>query len=145
MQRRDKARIYFFIGLLASVILYSAYNLYILNPYVYADMGRGTRHFYKFGAVIIAWLIGFSVYRKTATAWILQLWFILYGAGLGILLALATIDAFFHPLPPGLRQPVSTFHEAIISPIPYVVFGLLNFAGRPPHVRRPPPNETKKG
>ena len=128
MQRRDKVRLYFFLGLLASAILYSAYNLYILDPYVYADMGRSTRHVYKFGSLIIAWLIGFLVLRPTAPAWLLQLWSILYAACLALLLILAGYDAAIHPLPPTLRQPISTLHEALISPIPYVVIGLLNWA-----------------
>jgi hypothetical protein len=130
MQRRDKVRLYFFLGLLATAILYSAYNLYILDPWVYMDMDRGTRRFYRFGGVIIAWLIGFIVFRKTAPAWFLQLWNILYSASLGLLLFLAGYDAFIHPLPPALRQLISTFNEAVISPIPYVVIGLLNFASR---------------
>jgi hypothetical protein len=128
MQRRDKARLYFFLGLLASAILYSAYNLYILNPDVYSDMGRGIRHVYKFGSIIIAWLIGFVVLRQTAPAWLLHLWNILYAAGLALLLLLAGFDAAVQPLPATLRQPISTFHEAFISPIPYVVIGLLNWA-----------------
>ena len=128
MQRRDKARLYFFLGLLATAILYSAYNLYILNPYVYKDMGRSTRHLYKFGSILIAWLIGFLVFRKIAPAWLLQLWNLIYPIGLGLLLLLAACDNFIHPLPPTLRQPISTFHEALISPIPYVVIGLLNRA-----------------
>ena len=130
MQRRDKARIYFFIGLLASAILYSAYNLYILDPYIYATMGRSTRHLYKFGSIIIAWLIGFLVLRKTAPSWLLQLWNILYTAGLTLLLLLAAWDTLIHPLLPTLRQPISTFHEALISPIPYVVIALFNHAIR---------------
>ena len=134
MQRRDKARLYFFFGLLASAILYSAYNLYVLDPFVYTNMGRSTRHLYKFASILIAWLIGFLVFRKTAPAWLIQLWNILYAAGLGLLLLLACYDAFIHLLPPSLRQPISTFHEALISPIPYVVTGLLNFA-----IRRTPP------
>jgi hypothetical protein len=124
---RDKTRLFFFTGLLASAILYSAYNLYVLDPYVYNDMDRYTRHIYKFGSIIIAWLIGFATFRRIAPAWLRQLWNILYTAGLCLLLLLAGYD-FIHPLTPTLRQPISTFHEALISPIPYVVIGLLNFA-----------------
>jgi hypothetical protein len=130
MQRPDKARLFFFLGLLASAILYSAYNLYILDPYVYESMGRGTRHVYKFGSIILSWLIGFLVYRQFAPAWLVQLWNILFGAGLAILLLLAAWDALIRPLSLGFRQPVSTFHEALIAPIPYVVFGLLIRATR---------------
>ena len=139
MQQRDKARLYFFLGLLASAILYSAYNLYVLDPYIYADMGRGVRHVYKFGSLLLAWLIGFLVFRKIAPAWLNQLWNILYVAGLALLVLLAMYDALIHHLPPSLRQPVSTFHEALISPIPYVVIGLLTRA------TRRAPNPIKKG
>lgn len=130
MQRPDKARLYFFVGLLASAILYSAYNLYILDPYVYASMSRSTRHVYKFGSIILSWLIGFVVYRKFGPPWLVQLWNIVFAAGLVILLLLAAWDTLIHELSPSLRQPVTTFHEALIAPIPYVVFGLLIRATR---------------
>ena len=130
MQRPDKARLYFFVGLLASAILYSAYNLYILDPYVYASMGRSTRHVYKFGSIILSWLIGFVVYRKFGPAWLVQLWNIVFAAGLVILLLFAAWDVLIQELPPSIRQAVSTFHEALIAPIPYVVFRLLIRATR---------------
>lgn len=127
---RDKTRLFFFTGLLASAILYSAYNLYVLDLNVYDYMARDTRHIYKFASLIIAWLIGLAAFRKTTPAWLLQLWNILYAAGLAILLLFAAYDSFIHLLPPNLRDTISTFHEALISPIPYVVIGLLNFATR---------------
>ena len=129
---RDKTRLYFFLGLLASAILYSAYNLYVLDPYIYADMGRGIRHGYKFGSLLVAWVIGFLVFRKIAAVWLTQLWNTLYAVSLCLLLILALYDAIIHNLPASFRQPVSTFHEALISPIPYVVIGLLNFATHRP-------------
>ncbi len=128
--RSDRARLYFFFGLLASAALYSAYNLYVLDPYVYAGMGRGVRHGYKFGSLILAWLIGFLVFRKIAPSWLTHLWNTLYVAGVCLLVIFAIYDAAIRNLPPSFRQPVSTFHEALISPIPYVVIGLLNFATR---------------
>jgi 4-amino-4-deoxy-L-arabinose transferase-like glycosyltransferase len=130
--RRDRARLFFFLGLLASAILYSAYNLYVLDPYIYANMGRGVRHGYKFGSLLIAWLIGILVFRKIAPSWLTHLWNTLYAASIAILLILALYDAMIHNLPSSFRQPVSTFHEALISPIPYVVIALLNFATRRP-------------
>lgn len=131
--RRDKVRLYFFLGLLASAVLYSAYNLYVLDPYIYAGMGRGVRHVYKFGSLLLAWMIGFLVFRKIAPAWLTYLWNTLYLLSVGLLVILALYDAVIHNLPPSFRQPVSTFHEALISPIPFVVIGLLNFGMR----RRP--------
>lgn len=126
MQPRDKIRLYFFLGLLGAALLYSAYNLYVLDPDVYLRMGRSTRHVYKFGAVILSWLIGFLVFRKTAPGWLLLVWHLLFAAGLVILVLLAGYDATIHELPPSLRQPVSTFNEFLISPIPYVFVGIVS-------------------
>jgi hypothetical protein len=128
LQPTDRARLYFFLGLLATAILYSFFVLCLLNTTAYETVPRNTRHLYKFGALILAWLIGFFIYRKIAPAWLLQLWNISFAASLIFLLALAAYDAFFHTLALSFRDIINTFHEALISPVPYVVFGLLNFA-----------------
>jgi|GEM_PF-3126009 hypothetical protein len=130
LQPTDKARLYFFLGLLASSILYSALILFILSSTSYETMPRNTRHLYKFGSLILAWLIGFIIYRKIAPTWLLQLWNVTFAVSLSLLLALAAYDAIFHTLPLSFREIISAFHQALISPIPYVVFGLLNFATR---------------
>jgi len=138
LQPADKARLYFFLGLLASAILYSVFFLFLLNTDSYETTPRTTRHVYKFGSLILAWLIGFIIYRKIAPAWLLQLWNLTFAICLILLLALGAYDALIHTLPLSLRDIISTFHLALISPIPYVVFGLLNFA-----VRRPPSNKKR--
>jgi|HubBroStandDraft_1064217.scaffolds.fasta_scaffold49886_3 hypothetical protein len=138
LQPPDKARLYFFLGLLASAILYSAFFLFLLNTASYETMPRITRHVYKFGSLILAWLIGFIIYRKIAPAWLLQLWNVTFAIVLTLLLSLAAYDAFIHTLPLSLRDAISTFHQAVISPIPYVVLGLLNFA-----VNRPASNKKR--
>jgi hypothetical protein len=132
LQPNDKARLYFFLGLLASAILYSVFILCLLNTDSYETTPRTTRHLYKFGSLILAWLIGFIVYRKIASAWLLQLWSLSFAAFLALLLSLAAYDALIHTLPLSLRDITTTFHEALISPIPYVIFGLINFASRTP-------------
>lgn len=130
MQPRDKIRLYFFLGLMGTALLYSAYNLFVLDPYVYERMTRGTRHIYKFGAVIIAWLIGFLVFRKRTADWLVLIWHLVFGIGLAILILFAGYDAVIRELPPPLRQPISTFHEFLISPIPYVFIGIVSRAVR---------------
>ncbi|HLI93542.1 MAG TPA: hypothetical protein VKU83_08025 [Puia sp.] len=144
MQPRDKIRLYFFLGLLATALLYSAYNLFILDPYVYERMSRGTRHIYKFGAVIISWLIGFLVFRKRTAGWLVLIWHLAFGVGLAILILFAGYDAAIRELPPPVRQPVSTFHEFLISPIPYVFIGIVSRAVRrnPESGPTPPPGPT---
>jgi hypothetical protein len=137
LQPTDRARLYFFLGLLAIAILYSFVVLCLLSTTAYLTVPRNTRHLYKFGALILAWLIGFFIYRKIAPAWLLQLWNISFAASLSFLLVLAAYDAFFHTLPLSFRDIISTFHEVLISPVPYVVFGLLNFAVNPTAFKKP--------
>jgi len=123
-----KSRWFFVFGLLAIAILYSAYNLYILDPEVFDSMSRGTRHIFKFGSVIIAYGIGLFAFRRFSPDWVMQLWHLLYGVGLGILILLGLYDAIFSTLSMPLRKVISTFHEFLISPIPYVIVGIMNSA-----------------
>jgi hypothetical protein len=126
--RPSKSRWFFVLGLLAIAILYSAYDLYILDPEVFDSMSRSVRHGFKFGTVIIAYGIGVFAFRRFSPDWVMQLWHLLYGVGLGILIVLGLYDAIFSTLSMPLRKVISTFHEFLISPIPYVIVGILNSA-----------------
>jgi hypothetical protein len=132
MQRLHKSRLFYFLGLLAILLVYSAYNLYVLDPDVYATMTRGTRHGYKFGSVVLIYGIGWRVLRKPWPGWINQLWHLLYAGGLALLLLLAACDVLIGALSVPLRSLVSSFHEFLISPIPYVIAGLLSRIVKPP-------------
>jgi len=136
----SKSRWFFGLGLLAIVILYSAYNLYILDPKVFDSMSRSVRHVFKFGSVIIAYGIGLFAFRRFSPDWVMQLWHLLYGLGLGILILLGLYDAIFSTLSMPLRKVISTFHEFLVSPIPYVIVGIINSAlkrATPPGPGRP--------
>jgi hypothetical protein len=126
--RSPKSRWFFILGLLAIAILYSAYNLYILDPEVFDSMSRAVRHVFKFGSVIIAYGIGLFAFRRFSPDWLMQLWHLLYGLGLAILILLGLYDAIFSTLSMPLRKLISTFHEFLISPIPYVIVGIINSA-----------------
>jgi hypothetical protein len=86
---------------------------------------RKTRHLYKFGAVLIVYGIGLFTYRKSAPAWLLQLWHLLYAGGITLLLLLALYDGWVSELSPGFRNVISNFHEFLICPIPYVIARIL--------------------
>jgi hypothetical protein len=125
MRRPDKRRLIFFLGLLAVAILYSAYALYVMDPDIYKTMPRSARRLYKFGAVLLVYAIGIIVYRKSAQRWLLQLWNIFYLSGVALLLLLAFYDARVSQLSLPFRNSIITFHELLISPIPYVIAAIL--------------------
>jgi heme A synthase len=128
MRHPGRHRLVFAVGLLTIAVLYTAYSLYVLDPDVYMATSRKTRHFYKFATVLIVYGIGLLTYRRSAPAWLLQLWHILYAGGLALLLLLALYYAWVSELPTGFRNVISNFHEFMICPIPYVIAGIL---GRP--------------
>jgi hypothetical protein len=146
--RSPKSRWFFVLGLLAIAILYSAYNLYILDPEVFDSMSRGVRHVFQFGTVILAYGIGLFAFRRFSPDWVMQLWHLLYGLGLGILILLGLYDAIFSTLSMPLRKVISTFHEFLISPIPYVIIGIMNSAlkrATPPVPAVPPSSSVPPG
>jgi hypothetical protein len=126
MRRPDKSRLFFFLGLLAIVILYSFYALHVMDPDIYKTMPRSVRRLYKFGTVLLVYAIGIFVYRKSAPGWLLQLWHIFYLSSVTLLLLLAFYDARVSLLPLPFRNAIITFHEFLISPIPYVIAGILS-------------------
>ncbi len=148
MQRPRKSRLFFILGLLAIIILYSVYNLYVLDPPVFYSMTRLERHVLKFGAVIIAYAIGLFAYKRFWPDWLLQLWHILYACGLVVLILSGVYDGFMHEVSVSIRLLLSSIFEFLISPIPYVIVGIINSAlktdtppGTAPHVPPTSPGE----
>jgi hypothetical protein len=128
MQRSDNRRLFFFLGLLAMAILYSVYNLYLLDERFFEITSRRTRHLVKFGSVLVAYTIGLLAFRKYCPPWLMQLWTMIYAAGLLLLVLCGIYDEWISSFSLPVRNLVITLHECLISPIPYVIVGIINFA-----------------
>ena len=119
---------FFFIGLLAIAILYSIYNLYLLDTRFFTITTRMTRHVIKFGSVLVAYGIGLLAFKRFCPSWLMQLWHFLYAAGLLLLILLGVYDGWISQLSMPVRNLVITLHEFLISPVPYVIVGIINSA-----------------
>ena len=139
MRRPGRSRLLFIVGLLAIAVLYTAYTFYVLDPDVYKVMPRKTRHLYKFGTVLIVYGIGLLAYRRSAPAWLLQLWHLLYLGGVTLLLLLALYDGLVSQLSLPFRELISNFHEFLICPIPYVIAAIIGRTLKSPAVPPRPP------
>jgi ABC-type uncharacterized transport system permease subunit len=128
MQPTDKRRLFFFIGLLAMAILYSVNNLYLLDHHFFEITTRATRHLIKFGSVLIAYGIGLFAFRNYSPSWLMQLWNILYAAALLVLIFLGIYDGWIREFSMPVRNGVAALHEFLISPVPFVVTGIINRA-----------------
>ena len=126
MSYPDNRRIYFLIGLIALIILFSVYNLY-LTGYTYFEVtSKTTRHIIRFGSILAACLIGEFAFRKYIPGWLIQLWRLLYLAVGLILLAAGVYDWWAGGLPTALHNIVISLNEFLISPAPFVIILLIN-------------------
>jgi len=128
MQRLANRRLFFFGGLIIITILYSLYNLYLLDEHFFEITSRKTRHMIKFGSVLIVYCIGFFSLKRYSPIWLMQIWNILYAGGLLLLILFGIYDQWIRALSQPFRNLVITCHEFLISPVLYVIMGIINSA-----------------
>lgn len=127
----DKNKLRFFIGLLAIACLYSVYTLYLSDLRYVEGTTRGIRHVIRFSTILVAYGIGIFSFAREGPAWLVQIWHLLYIGMLLLLILLGLYDAAVKELSLPLRELVITLHEFLISPIPYVIAGIIRRAVRP--------------
>lgn len=128
MQRLANRRLFFFGGLIIIAILYSFYNLYLLDERFFEITSRKTRHMVKFGSVLVVYGIGFFSFKRYSPAWLMQIWNTLYAGGLLLLVLLGIYDQGITAFSQPFRNLIVTFHEFLISPVPYVIMGIIGNA-----------------
>lgn len=130
MLRSNKRRLRFVIGLLVIVSLYAVYNLYLISPQYLEVTTQKTRHVIRFAAVLVVYATGIFAFAGTSPGWLMQLWHILYAAILLLLILVGIYDSWANGLSRQFRGVTITLNEFLISPVPYVVIGILNHASR---------------
>jgi hypothetical protein len=131
MPPSHKRSFYFFAGLLVIVLLYSLYNIYLLEPWYLDVTSRMARHVVRFAFVIMVYGIGLWAFRKWELLdWLKTIWLIFYGASLLILVLLGIYDKWIHSFDRSFLDATFAFHEFVISPAPYFVAGIIDRAAR---------------
>jgi hypothetical protein len=125
MPGHPKKQPFFWFGLAAITLLYCLYYLYFLNN-VSHDMPLRTRHIIKFLSILIAYGIGTYTLRKYTTGWIMQIWHAAYAIILCLLLLLGIYDWGIARVPVQIRGIADNLQEFLISPVLYVVIGIIN-------------------
>jgi len=115
----------FVAGLAAIALLYTVYMLYFDNPRFLDGSSRGVRHVIRFSTILITYAIGLRVFTRVYPSWLVQIWNIGYLGILGILLLLGVYDFWTQSLSVPFRDFIITVHESLISPIPFVIAGLV--------------------
>ena len=125
MSRPDSRRWRFAAGLAAIAVLYTVYVLYFSDLRYVEATSRGVRHVVRFSTILLTYGIGVFVYTRGYAAWLVQLWNIGYLGLLALLLLLGIYDFWTDGLSIPLRNLVITIHELLVSPVPYVIAGLV--------------------
>jgi hypothetical protein len=118
-------RVVFFTGLLAVTVLFSVYNLYLTGYSYFEATSQKTRHMIRFATVLLAWGTGVFAYRSESPGWLLSIWHLFYAAVVIILLSIGIYDWWSGGAGSDLRNTARSLNEFLISPVPFVVAGLI--------------------
>jgi hypothetical protein len=122
----NNTRLRFVAGLSIVCVLYTVYNVYMVDPHFFLVTSRNTRHIIRFGTVLIAYGAGLLAYSPAGQrGWMLPLWHFFYGSMLLLLILLGVYDSWSSGLSQQVRDMIIALHEFLISPLPFVVLGLI--------------------
>jgi hypothetical protein len=127
MAALPKRKTYFFIiGLLALTILYCLYFLYFIYG-VSQVLPLRARHIVKFLFILLAYGAGgFSLKKYAAIPWTMQIWHGVYLITLLLLLLLGGYDWEIARVPFPVRVLADDLQEFLVSPVLYVVIGIMS-------------------
>jgi len=126
MTRADnKRQLFFFVGLLSIIILYSLYNVWLVTAEYMDATSKWVRHVIRFVVFLVVYGMGVFAFRKRCPDWLMQIWHSLY-ALVAVLLVLMGILGWFTGIPPFLLHMGTSLYEFLISPVPYVVMAIIN-------------------
>lgn len=106
-------------------MLYTIYILCFNNLHYVEATSRGVRHVVRFSTILLTYGIGLMVFARVYPVWLVQLWHIGYLGLLGLLLLLGIYDFWTQGLSVPFRDLIISVHEFLISPIPFVIAGLV--------------------
>ena len=125
MSQQDNRRWRYAAGLVTIALLYTIYIIYCNNVHYVEATSRGVRHLIRFSTILLTYGIGLMVINRIYPVWLVQLWHIGYLGILGLLLLLGVYDFWTQGLSVPFRDLIITVHEFLISPVPFVIAGLV--------------------
>ena len=121
----DKRALYWG-GFIIIVIIYSLYNLYLVDVDYYQAIPRKARHIGKLLSILSIYCVGTFALKKYTDEWMMYVWHLLHIIIISILLLMGIYDWIFGELSNQLRNIANTLFEFLISPVIYIAVGILN-------------------
>src|ERR1700761_4281240 len=125
MRKLSNRQIYW-IGFIVIVIIYSLYNLYLVDVGYYQSIPRKVRHIGKFLSILIIYGTGTLALRRTTTEWMMYIWHLIHIVIIILLLLFGIYDWSLGKLSPQMHNMANTLFEFLISPVIYIGVGILN-------------------
>jgi len=119
-------RNYLIIGFLAIVIVYSLYNLYLVDVNYYDQIPRKLRHIARLVSILIVYGIGFYTLRQYMQPWVVSLWNIIYLFAATLLILIGIYDWSTGGAASQVRNIANTLHEFLISPVLYIALYIIH-------------------
>ena len=117
---------YFLVGLFIIIVIYSLYNIFLVDVTYYTEIPRKVRHVFKFTAILLVYGIGTYFLRKNSVSWMMQIWHVIHIVVIFFLLVIGLLDWSYGITNQQIRNIASTFLEILISPVLYVGMGIVN-------------------
>ena len=105
----------FWLGLILIILIYSLYNVYLVDVGYYLLIPRKLRHVGKLLVILSVYGTGTWALRPCFTRWMLYLWHFLHLAGISVLLAIGACDWLFGAVSAPVRNIAATLLELLIS------------------------------
>lgn len=126
MLKLNNRRAYLIGGFLAIFLIYSLYNIFLLDVNYYNQIPRKIRHINKLMAILLVYGIGTFALKKYTVSWMMLVWHLLHIAVILFLLVIGVYDWSFGVISDKLRNIASTFLEFLISPVFYAAIAIVN-------------------
>jgi len=119
-------RSYFWAGFILIVVIYSLYNLYLVDVNYYQSIPRKVRHICKFLTILSIYGTGTFALKKYTAEWMMYIWHLLHIIIIASLLLIGLYDWCFGEISVQARNIANTLFEFLISPVIYIAVGILN-------------------
>lgn len=123
---RNNKRLYLILGFLAITVVYSLYNIFLIDSEFYWSIPRKIRHFNKLLIILVVYGIGTYSLSKYTVNWMMQVWHLIHIVVIFSLVLIGFWDWYFQMVTIQLRNIANTFLEVLISPLLYISIILIN-------------------
>ena len=118
-------RTYLIGGFIGIILVYSLYNMYLVDVNYYDQIPRKVRHIARFLSIVMVYGIGLYTLKKAMEGWVINIWNIIYLVFASLLILIGLYDWGTGGASNQIRNIANTLHEFLISPVLFVALYII--------------------